>query len=322
MTLSHHDNRELEAARERRAELAERRARFEPPTDEQVRMETDSRKNPMNYHSDYAAVSRSMLMTLKRSPRLYHELYIARTRQPEPPTEAMVRGIRFDNLLLDPRSYRAKYAISPANGPNGEPWDRRRKEHKAAWEAWCSENVGKEPITAAEHNELLVMVGGALRHSEIDRICTAEGSIQHRLDWHDPIKGIPCKGLADKLFAGDDLIVDIKTAADPSPEAFQRAVANFGYHIQAAFYSLGYRINFGEQPRFLFCVVGSKPPYDSAVYELDDAAIGAGESEAEFLLNKLTELHNTNDWQPSWGRGVITLELPRWHDPYKSEIFE
>ena len=30
MSLSHHDNRELEAARERRAELAERRARFEP----------------------------------------------------------------------------------------------------------------------------------------------------------------------------------------------------------------------------------------------------------------------------------------------------
>ena len=40
MSLSWHDNRELEADRERRAELAERRARFEPVSFESALMPT------------------------------------------------------------------------------------------------------------------------------------------------------------------------------------------------------------------------------------------------------------------------------------------
>jgi exodeoxyribonuclease VIII len=276
----------------------------------------------VDYHRDFGSVSRSMLSVLKESPRLYHELYVERCRQPSPPSAAMIRGTRFDVLLLEPRKYHASYAISPLYGPNGEPWDRRKTAHKAAWETWMNDNIGKQPVTVDEHNELLMMVRGALRHSEIERVTSAAGHVQARLDWIDPTFGIKCKALVDKAFHGNDLIVDVKTAEDPSPEAFQRAVVRYGYHRQQAWYSTGWRIEFGETPRFLFCVVGSKPPHDAAVYELDSDAVNAGHTENEYLLRRLVELQSSGEWCPSWGKGVVSLGLPRWHDPYKSEVFE
>lgn len=284
--------------------------------------EVAEQAKPVDYHRDYTAVSRSMLSTLKESPRLYYEIYVEQCRHPPEPSAAMIRGTRFDVLLFEPRKYHANYAISPLYGPDGESWNRSKKTHKEAWQKWLSENIGKQPVTVDEHNELLMMSRGALRHSEIDRLVSAEGQIQTRLDWTDGPTRLPCKALLDKCFVAGNLIVDVKTAEDPSPEAFSRAVSRFGYHRQAAFYGAGFRAIYGKTPRFLFAVVGSKPPHDAAVYELDDAAIGAGERENEALLEKLVSLTNSGDWCPSWGKDVVTLGLPRWHNPFSGEVIE
>ena len=320
----HHEHEERERVEGERRAREERRERGGTTVEESLAcLQTwKEAMSEVSYHEDFSRVSRSMLSTLKESPRLYYELYVARSRRSSPPTAAMTRGTRFELLLMDPIGYRERYAIAPQCGPAGEPWDRRKTEHKRAWAEWSEGNAGKEHVTTEEHNELLAMVAGALRHPEIDRVATAEGQLQHRLDWNDPVTGTPCKSLMDKSFVENDLIVDIKTAEDPSPEAFSRSVARYGYHRQEAWYRLGYRIHFDETPRFLFCVVGSKPPYDAAVYELDDAAMEAGQSENEHLLSRLVELTASGEWLPSWGKGVVTLSLPRWHNAFASEVYE
>lgn len=277
----------------------------------------------VSYHKDYARISRSMLSVLKQSPRLFYELYVARTRQPAPPTEAMARGTRFDVLLLDPVGFAKRYVVAPLFGPDGTCWDRRRTHHKNAWAQFAVDAAGREIITVEEHNELLQMVAGAMRHEEIRQAVETQGLVQHRLDWDDPVFGTPCRCLMDKVFVSANLVVDIKTAEDPSPEAFRRSVARFNYAIQDAFYSRGFRCVYGTTPRFLFGVVGSKPPYDAAVYELDDEAKEAGVREADLLLSKYESHKRNDDWCASWCKGVVTLGLPRWaNNPFSNEVYE
>jgi exodeoxyribonuclease VIII len=275
----------------------------------------------IEYHADYSSVSRSMLSDLKKSPRLYYERYVAQTREPSPPSEAMIRGTRFDVLLLTPALYYQQYAIVPATAPDGDRWDRRKTAHKREWESWLLANSEREPVEADEHAELITMVAAAMRHPDIAHLASASGKAQHRLDWTNDKFQVACRCLIDKSFVSANLIVDVKTAADPSPEAFQRAVVMHGYERQQAWYVDGFRANFGKTPRFLFAVVGSTPPYDAAVYELDRDAEESGRAQNEFLLTRLSELQASGEWLPTWGKGIVTLGLPRWHDPYKSEVY-
>jgi exodeoxyribonuclease VIII len=121
------------------------------------------------------------------------------------------------------------------------------------------------------------------------------------------------RGRPDAL--GDNLIVDLKTAQDASPDAFARTAANFGYHAQAAYYLDGLR-NLGycdEQAVFLFVVVEKTPPFGVAVYALDDDAIEAGRAQYEDAWSTYRSCRASNNW-PSYpgSQKIETLSLPRW----------
>lgn len=272
------------------------------------------------YHADHSRISRSMLGVLKQSPKLFYEMFVAKTRQPSPPSEAMVLGTRFETLLLEPHVYRERYAVAPLYGPDGKRWDLRYKAHKAAWQEFEQSVAGKELVTVEEHNRLMLMCEAAERHSDLGPLVKiVEGQVQLRLDWNHPLTDTPCKSLLDKMATGN-LVLDLKTARDPSPEAFRRSVVRYGYHVQDAFYSLAYQTVYGRPCRFLFGVVGSEPPHDVAVYELDEAAKETGRREADLLITEYEARRRNNDWQADWSKGIVRLDLPRWYSPTSNEV--
>jgi exodeoxyribonuclease VIII len=96
-------------------------------------------------------------------------------------------------------------------------------------------------------------------------------------------------------------------------------LAKFGYHRQQAFYSEAIKQTYGEEFRFLFAVVETKEPYNTAVYELDSASVDAGRQEINLLLDELERRTRDNDWTPEYSKGIVPLTLPRW---YRSNIYE
>ena len=93
----------------------------------------------------------------------------------------------------------------------------------------------------------------------------------------------------------------------PAPSGFARSVATFRYHVQASHYLTGLH---GAE-RFVFIAVEKTAPYAVAVYELDAAAMAAGNELRQRDMRVIADCQATNEW-PGYGDDCQTLSLPSW----------
>src|SRR5699024_3672134 len=77
------------------------------------------------------------------------------------------------------------------------------------------------------------------------------GQSEKTVLWDD--EDVPCRARLDRL--SDGLILDVKTAADASPDGFSRSAANYGYDVQQVAYTRAVQAATGEAPPFVFLVV-------------------------------------------------------------------
>lgn len=102
------------------------------------------------YHKS-AATSKSQLDQFAKSPAHY----LASLTTPRKETPAMRIGSIFHGMVLEPD--RVKIAVAPQ-------CDKRTKEGKATWEAFCLENAGAEIVTAEEGEMLNGMRESVMAH--------------------------------------------------------------------------------------------------------------------------------------------------------------
>jgi hypothetical protein len=258
---------------------------------------------PFTDYLAWEATSVHDLLKLRRSP----QHYLHDKQHPPEPTPAMRFGTAAHSWILTPTAAPEEILVTPKV-------DRRTKAGKEAWAAFEASAKGRIIVSEDEAHTLAKMAG-AVSNSRAAMV--ALDSAERRevsCAWHDPDEsGLLMRGRPDAL--GDNLIVDLKTAVDASPDSFARTAANFGYHAQAAYYldglrSLGYC---DEQAVFLFVVVEKTPPFGVAVYALDDDAIEAGRSQYMEAWDTFRRCHETNEWHGYAAADRIeTLTLPRW----------
>ena len=119
----------------------------------------------------------------------------------------------------------------------------------------------------------------------------------------------------DWLLDDGSVIVDLKTTEDASPRGFQRSVAQYAYHQQAAWYLHGLEQASGICPaQFVFVAVEKKPPYAVGVYAADAEMIKAGWEAAERNLERIAECRAANHW-PGYGEDIQPISLPPWMRP-------
>lgn len=222
-------------------------------------------------------------------------------------SESMVLGTALDMYVLDPPAFGRRVCVAP-------DVDRRTKAGKAEWESFCVENAGRLIITMEQLETVQKMATALRRHSSAARLLAAQGHTQTCAVWRDIQTGMLCKGRLDKFIPGK-LIFDLKTTRDASPRGFGRAVAEYGYHMQMAWYGDGYRTASGgfelpiEEP--LLLAVENEAPWGVAVYRLDDAAMRAGSERMERLLAMYAEARRVNRWD-GYSDDVQTLSVPKW----------
>ena len=130
--------------------------------------------------------------------------------------------------------------------------------------------------------------------------------------WTDPFSGLPCKARPD-ILPGKSVVADIKKTRDASESHFQRAILQFGYHRQAAFYLDGIEKATKERfDIFAFIVVESNPPYRTEVYTLSPEFIEHGRNEYQFLINIENRCRAANHWPNYTSNEVTEIGLPRW----------
>ena len=241
------------------------------------------------------AVSASLLKEARKS--LAHARLMWEDGISISPTPAMQIGTYTHCAWLEPEVWFSNYVPAPE-------CDRRTKAGKEAWAKFQDANKDKVVITQDQWDTAnrLADILNETRAAEL-----LEGRHEQVLEWEEA--GLPMKAMLD--IEGPRRVVDLKTCADASPEAFSRQSWNLGYHLQAAHYERAYEMKHFEHAEFYFVCIETTPPHNVAIYRVSDDLLDRGREQRLALLDKLATAIETGDW-PGYGTETKTLEAPRW----------
>ena len=211
------------------------------------------------------AISRSALWKIRESP----EKFKWAMEHHEEPTPALIFGQVFHKLALEPLTFGEEFAVAPNV-------DRRTKEGKAAWAEFTSSADGKTVITQDVFDKASDMVCALYRAPYVKKLLNGQHEVP--MFWTDEMTGEACKCRHDCIaeVGGNDIIVDLKTTADASTDAFMRSAISYGYDLQAAMYSDGYEKNTGKKPLFVFIAIEKDPPYSVNILQADELFLKRG----------------------------------------------
>lgn len=248
------------------------------------------------YHA-HQAVSKSDLDLINRSPMHYKYT----KSNPKEPTEAMLLGSVLHKLILEADTFKAEYAVAPV-------CDRRTSKGKAEYNTFMGESQGKAVITS-EMFEKASAIAETVKENPIVKKLLCDGKAEQSYFWNE--NGIECKCRPDYLKG--KLVIDLKSTADASPEAFAKAAYNYRYHVQAWWYLNGLNKCGINATDFIFIAFEKDPPYGICVYAADDLMLELGESEAMRNLDTYRECLETGVWYGYEKEPEIhSLSLPDW----------
>ena len=255
------------------------------------------------YHA-LDAVSPSRLKLLNRSPLHYFDRYLAPDREPQESTPTMQIGTAIHTAVLEPDLWGATVAI-PA-----EKWDRRTTAGKAAAAEFELEAAGKIILPPGDAARVQAMAAAVRAHPAARFILAMEGHREASYSWDDEATWIACKTRPDFHTADRRFVVDLKSTADASREAFTKSIANFDYHVQTA-----WNLDALEAETFLTVAVESQRPYAVAVYPASPALIAAGQRRIQTAMEILAECLATGHWAGYGDKIQDPIDLPSWnHD--------
>lgn len=169
--------------------------------------------------------------------------------------------------------------------------------------------AGRTPILVDEHARALALVAAVMEHPIAGAIFAAGGEAEQSLYWVDAETGITCRGRID--WDHPRAIVDLKTTVNAAPAKFSRALVDYGYALQAAWYSDGYEAVTGTRKPFVHVVVEKEPPHLVAVYQIDHDALVYGADKAAQARRIFAECESSGEW-PAYSNEIELVSLPAW----------
>jgi exodeoxyribonuclease VIII len=171
------------------------------------------------------------------------------------------------------------------------------------------EAEGREIISNEEWTKLAAIRDAVRSHPAAALALAGSPVIEQSIFWD--VDGIACRCRPDAV-TERGVIVDLKTTRDASPDGFAKSIAQYRYHVQAAFYSDGYKTAFGEAPRgFVFIAVETDPPYLVAVYVASETMTNRGRFDYRADLDTFRECLAADTW-PGYSNAPLTIDLPKW----------
>lgn len=194
--------------------------------------------------------------------------------------------------------------------------DWRSKAAREARDAAYAE--GKIPLLAADKAAVDGMAAALRQHPRAGTLLEpGTGRAELSLFWRDWVTGVHRRGRLDWFTAheGRPTIVDYKTCASAEPGQVRRAVANFGYHQQHAWYvDAAHAVELADEARFLFVFQEKSAPYLVTVVELDGEAVRVGRARNDEALRVFAACEASGVW-PGYADDVQVVSLPQWAQP-------
>lgn len=219
-------------------------------------------------------------------------------------SEAFEFGQAFHCALLEPDLYATAYATQPVFG------DLRTKDAKARRDAWTSENAGKRPVKAEWAEAIRCMINNVRAHPLAGKM-VRDGIAELSALWTDPHTGLRCRSRKDWYVEKRAMVLDVKTTRDASYRSFSRDVYNYGYDTQFALYRDGLGVLGVPAKHFVFLACEKDPPYDLALFTLDEAGVSIAYERTRHLMEQLAQCVKEDNW-PGYTRHIQVIDAPAW----------
>jgi exodeoxyribonuclease VIII len=238
-------------------------------------------------------ISKSGLDLILRSPAHY------RFAEKREATRAMEIGTALHCAILEPERFASEYMLLR------NCTDRRASEYKEAVKVWGTERV----LTGTEADKVAGMQESVRSNPHLSMLAEP-GRCELSVFATDPETGVLIKCRFDKLTDGG-VAIDLKKTQDIRD--FGKSVANYGYHMQEAFYRDVWEWATGERlAGFVFAAVEEQMPHASAPLTLDAEALDIGRMLYRKALNEYAECLNDDEW-PGIACEPETIQLPSWY---------
>jgi hypothetical protein len=171
--------------------------------------------------------------------------------------------------------------------------------------------TGAVPLLAEEYERVMAMADALGGHPLAGPLfAPGRGVAEQALFWHDEPTGTPLRSLID--WRTGRLVVDYKSTTCASPDAVQKAIHNYGYFQQGAFYLDGVRaLGLADEPAFLLVFQEKTPPYLVTVVQLDETALRIGADLNRRAIDLYAECVATGQW-PGYSSDIELIGLPSW----------
>jgi len=263
-------------------------------------------------YSEIDAVNQSTLKAMAKSPLHYKSGLTSQKKQTNP----MRLGSLTHTALLEPDWLELEYALwAPRDPKTGElkKDDFKGNDYLAFLTAATLE--GRTVIKQRDLDGAL-RIAEAIHANQLAMRYLREMRAEPILVWRDEATGIVCKARLDGVSRSvPDVLVELKTAVDVAPWAFESAFAKRMYHMQTAFYSDGWKACTGRDLHGGKCIaVENTEPHDVIVYDLAEVTDVGRETYRE-LLGKVADCRKSGLWLGQSPTQELTLRLPKWLDP-------
>jgi hypothetical protein len=279
------------------------------------------------YHRS-PGVSHSMLKNMHPTPA-HLWAYMSQKREPTP---AQIIGTLVHHRVLEPDRPLPKIVVPPATYP--APADCSAVKQKKAqpgdpldwhWsanycKAWYKQQIrdGNIVLSQAEFDTVNGCVNSIAEHP-VCKTIFARGQSEVSVFKKFSLGGTALRKARMDWVPDGNVLVDIKSCEDASPEAFAKSILNYRYHSQAAYY-LDIWNDSHDTPQkqcFIFVAVEKTAPYLVAVYDLDLKAIGQGRKLNTDDLAKYIHCVSVEQW-PGYPQSIVNLDLPQY--AYKERL--
>lgn len=293
-------------------------------------------------------------LALRKTPAHAYAAYFDPNRPERKSTDAFDIGNLLHALLLEPENIEALFIREPddlprrptekqlTDGANSKPGTKARAAWEDAharerqWQAFLASVGDRTVVKPKDYDMALAMEAAVEKHPGI-RPCfrpePAQAGLFRQLNeltltFIDPVSGHRLKARIDALRATADSLqlIDLKSTADASPEAFGKSAANFDYILSGAFYHdavdacrLPLAELIGVDAEWLatlpitveFICPEKAYPFQVARYGLTPDHLELGREQYRQALDLVVNAAELDYW-PGYDSGIQPLQLPGW----------
>ncbi len=251
-----------------------------------------------DYHAAPGISCSGVKLIAEKTPLHFWGRYLG-PRRAYAPKQPMFIGTATHAATLEPEEFERNYIVSPFAAKNA-----------AGYKAW-KEDQAKLILTPNEYLNVCGMRDALFSDPVSAFLLTDSPQFEVSMFAVDPITAATLRIRIDCLTAGG-WIVDVKKCDRADDDSVAKAIGNYGYYIQDAFYRDVHTLALGVEPAgFVFLFVEEEPPHAINVVQLEIEDLERG----RFMWRRGVDLYAkclaANKW-PGYAKGAHRVPMKSW----------